>query len=193
MGSSRNRRRHAGFTLLELMVVVLIMGLGLGLVALAIGGDSKSAAREEAEQFMLQSDFVVEQAVFNNEIIGLFMEPRETGVGTDFTWCYRWQRLRANQWQSFEALAERCLPETLQVDMVVENEPYEYDPELDIQPPIVVFYPSGEATPFEIAIYEADIFNGSDPDAVQRIRIDMMGQISWLNREAEIAASRAAK
>lgn len=188
-----NSLQQSGFTLLELMVVVLIMGLGLGLVALAVGRDGASMARDEAEQFMLRAEFVAEQVVLNSEVIGLFVEPREVINSTDNQWCYHWQRFRNNNWEDMaDFLEERCLATDLQVDMVVENEPYEYQADLDIQPPVVVFYPSGESTPFEIAIYEADQ-RPADPDAIQRIQIDMMGSLRWLNREAELASQREAR
>lgn len=188
-----DRLRQSGFTLIELMVVVLIMGLGLGLVALSVGRDGSTMARDEAEQFMLRADFVAEQVVLNSEVIGMFVEPRNTANNSDYQWCYRWQRLRNNRWETLsDALEERCLPAALQVEMVVENETYEYDPELDTPTPVVVFYPSGESTVFELAIYDADQ-RLDTPDAIQRIEIDMMGTLRWINREAELAAAQAAQ
>lgn len=188
------RVRQSGFTLIELMVVVLIMGLGLGLVALSVGRDGSTMARDEAEQFMLRADFVAEQVVLNSEVIGLFVEPRDVINSSDYQWCYRWQRLRNNSWEELsDALEERCLPSALQVEMVVENEPYEYDPEVDTPTPVVVFYPSGESTVFELAIYDADQRLTGTQDAIQRIEIDMMGTLRWVNREAELAAAQAAQ
>lgn len=190
----KNIVRQSGFTLIELMVVVLIMGLGLGLVALSVGRDGSSLARDEAEQFMLRADFVAEQVVLNSEVIGLFVEPRNAINSSDYQWCYRWQRLRNNRWEVMsDALEERCLPLTLQVEMVVENEPYEYDPDVDTPTPVVVFYPSGESTVFELAIYDADQRLANTADAIQRIEIDMMGTLRWVNREAELAAAQAAQ
>lgn len=189
-GRSQSQRQQ-GFTLLELMVVVLIMGLGLGLIALAIGGDDTSLAREEAESFLLRSNFVAEQALLGGQVIGMFVEARGRSDTTDPQWCYRWQRLRGNAWEPLtEDLEERCLPLSLQMDMLVENEPYEYDPDLEEQPPVLVFYPSGEATVFELAIYEANPGSVRDPEQIQRIQVDMMGGIHWVNREAELAAAR---
>lgn len=185
-------RFAAGFTLLELMVVVLIMGLSLGLVALAVGRDSGSMAREEAEEFMRRADFVAEQAVINGDTFGLFVQPQNQVSSTEVQWCFHWQRFRSSGWEALpDTLEQRCLAPTLAVDMVVENEPYEYDPEQETPTPVAVFYPSGESTPFELAIYEHNQgFNG-DPDAVQRIEIDMMGALVWQNRAAEIAADGA--
>lgn len=193
MPSRYAQPRQSGFTLLELMVVVLIMGLGLGLISLAMSRGGASVARAEAEQFMLRASFVSEEVVLNNQIIGLFFEPRDLAGSTDREWCYSWQRFRGGNWDELEALSEYCLPVTLQVDILVENEAYQYDPELDTQPPVVVFYPSGESTLFEIAIFESGRGAAVEAEAVQRIQIDMMGRLRWLNREAELAAERAAR
>jgi general secretion pathway protein H len=188
---SQTGAHQRGFTLLELMVVVLIMGMGLGLIAISMGRDGASASREEAEEFMRRVSFVAEQVVLNSEVIGLFVEPRSLSNSLDNSWCFRWQRFRSNAWGEItDGLEEHCLPVSLEVDMVVEDEPYEYDPELETQPPVLVFYPSGEATEFEIAIYERAQFDSSNGDTVQRVQIDMMGQLRWLNREAELEAAK---
>lgn len=183
-----------GFTLLEIMVVILILGLSLGIVSLSIGGDKgASATQKEAENFMLTARFVSEQTVLNSQIIGLFFEPRPVEGTTDMQWCYRWQQRRDNTWQEVsETLAERCLSERMQVEMIVEDEPYEYDPDLTPTPPVLVFYPSGESTPLELAIYESQGGFTAD-DTIQRIEIDMMGGLRWLNQEEAEADARAFK
>jgi general secretion pathway protein H len=190
--------RAAGFTLLELLVMIMIVGLSLGLIALALGGGDDARARDEAERFMLRANYVAEQTVLNNERMGLFVYQQAESNTTADSWCYRWQRLRANQWEPLPEMDEQyCLPASLQVEMLVENEPYEYDPELDVQPPVVVLFPSGDAIPFELAIYERDQnqrpgsgradSGRAGSESVQRIQIDMMSRITWLNRQAEQA------
>lgn len=181
---------QSGFTLLELMVVILIIGLGLSVISVAIGKDEVSAVRTETETFISKAGFVAEQAVLNREIVGLFIEPRSSTESTDNQWCYRWQRFRNNNWQDAnENLTEHCLPVTVQLDLVIENELYEFDPELDIQPPVLVFYPSGEATLFEMALFPATSGALREED-IQRIEINMMGELQWLNRERELENDR---
>lgn len=183
--------RTAGFTLLELLVMILIVGLSLGLIALAIGGADDTRARDAAEGFVQRANYVAEQAVLNNERMGLFVEVKSAPNTTVSSWCYHWQRLRAYQWEPLPAMDEQyCLPPSLQVDMLVENEPYDYDPDLEVQPPVVILFPSGDAIPFELAIYERDQTALLDRDNVQRIQIDMMSRITWLNRQAELAGAQ---
>ena len=185
--------KQQGFTLLEIMIVILILGFSLGVVSLSIGGDDGSSlAKKEAEDLVLTAQFVSEQTVLNSQIIGLFFVPKQVNGSISSQWCYRWQQRRDNQWQEVsETLAERCLPVRIQVDMVVEGEPYEHDPDLTPTPPVLVFFPSGEATPFELALYE-QVDGFTNDDSVQRIEVDMMGGLHWLNRDQAEADAQAA-
>lgn len=72
------------------------------------------------------------------------------------------------------------MAENLQWELVIEGRLYNYDPDLETQPPVLVFSPSGEATPVTMSLFESGA--GSDP---QHIEIDMMGSSQW--REAEEA------
>jgi general secretion pathway protein H len=194
VGQSVGKSRQGGFTLLEIMVVILILGLSLGVVSLSVGGDEgASATHKEAENFMLTASFVSEQTVLNSQIIGLFFEPRTASDSIDLQWCYRWQQRRDNTWQELsENLGEHCLSSRMKVEMIVEDEPYEHDPDLTPTPPVLVFYPSGESTPFELAIFESE-GGFTNEESVQRIEVDMVGEIRWRNREEAEEAAKAAR
>jgi general secretion pathway protein H len=177
-----------GFSLIEILIVVFIIGLAVAAASLTVGGDDGATlARKETEDFMLASRFVSEQAVLSSEIVGLFVEPRQQLGSTELIWCYQWQRYRDGVWgDATSYLEQRCLPEQLQMEMIVEGEPYSYDPRKTTPTPVLVFYPSGESTPFELAFSEV-----GQADSVQRIEVDMVGQILWLNREREREQERA--
>lgn len=182
--------RQSGFTLIELMMVVLVMGFGLTLVTLALNQDGSSQARDETEEFIRRAEFAAEQSLLTTQIMGLFVEPRGQANSLHDRWCYSWQRWRNYAWEPIEVLAEYCLPESLQLELVVETETWTYDAKRSPQPPVLVFQPSGESTRLELAIAESNLPGGGDPDQVQRIDIDMLGQIRWLNREAELAQNQ---
>lgn len=177
-----------GFTLIEIMVVVLIIGLSAGMVSLAFSPDKAGELEKATDKFLLQIEFVAEQTVLTGEVIGLFMQPVQDRDGE--RWCYRWRRFRNSSWQSVsEYLPDQCFPSQAGVEIIVEDEPYEYDPDTTSPRPVLIFYPSGEANRFEIALFP--LFDNDQE--VQRLEVDMMGQVRWLNREhalAELEAER---
>lgn len=177
----RMQKQSAGFTLVELLVVLMIIGIAMAMVSLSLPGrDNESMAEDETEDFMVHARFVSEQTVLSQEVIGLFLEPRTAAGSTGQSWCYQWRRYQDQSWQAVtDFLSERCLPSELQVEVRVEGEEWQYDPQEDPQDPVLVFYPSGEATPFEMALIPGSFDEGE----TQRVEISMMGDLSWRNRD----------
>lgn len=175
------RSRQAGFTLIEIMIVVVIIGFSAGMATLAFAPDDTTELEEAVDKFMLQAEFVGEQTVLTGEVIGLFVEPRAARDGD--TWCYQWRRFRNSSWQPVsDFLGDQCLRSTVELELVVEGEPYEYDERETTPKPVLMFYPSGESTRLEMAL-----FTRFDSDEIERVEVDMMGGIRWLNREQELA------
>ncbi|MDQ2076659.1 type II secretion system minor pseudopilin GspH [Marinimicrobium sp. ABcell2] len=175
------RRTERGFTLIEIMVVVLIIGVAIGGVMLSMRTGGTSQLQEETERFLLSARFVSDQATLNQEIIGLFVEPGSTEGGAMGQWCYEWQRFLDQSWQQASDYLDRhCLPDGLNLELLVEGEPYQYDPRATTPTPVLVFYPSGEATPFELAITPTGFANEEE---IQRVEVDMTGRIRWRNDE----------
>lgn len=173
------RRQLQGFTLIEMLIVMVIISFSISIVALTVGkSNDEQGLVKEARLLMTAIDFISEHSVLNSEIVAMFVQPKEDEEGRH--WCYRWQRYRDNGWQALpeETLKEHCMSATVQWDLVIEGKVWAYDPDLDPQPPVLFFAPSGETTPVEMAIFE----RGSDEPA-QRIEIDMMGNTHWRNKE----------
>lgn len=182
----RLQRSAQGFTLIEIMIVVFIIGLMAGVITLSIGEDkSKAAPRVEAQALMESIGFVTEYATLNGEVIGMFIRSVESKDTLGKSWCYSWQRQLGNGWSGLpeDSLTEHCMPINLQWELEIDGHLYVYDPDLETQPPVVVFSPSGEATPVEMALFEQGA--GSEP---QHINIDMMGDSHW--REQDEARKR---
>lgn len=171
------------------MIVVFIIGLMAAVISLSMGEDkSKAAPRVEAQALMQAIGFAGEYAALNGEVVAMFITPHESSDSLGKYWCYHWQRYRDNGWVNLpqDSLAEHCMTENLQWELVIEGHLYVYDPDLEVQPPVIVFSPSGEATPAEMALYEQGA--AGEP---QHIEIDLMGNTHW--REEEEALKRDEK
>ncbi|RYY03869.1 MAG: type II secretion system protein [Gammaproteobacteria bacterium] len=178
------KRSMQGFTLIEIMIVALIIGMTASLIAISIG-DNKAdkAPKTEAEAFVHAVDFVSEYAALNGEVIGMFAVPKNTEDSLGKKWCYDWKRNRANEWVALpeDSLVEHCMAESVQWEMVIEGHVYVYDPDLEIQPPTLVFSPSGETTAVEMSMFE----EGTTNTETQHIQIDLMGGICWPEGEKD--------
>lgn len=171
-----------GFTLIEILIVVFIIGLTASVISLSMGGDDEkdSAPYQETQTLLQAIAFVSEYTALNGEIIAMFVSQKESEDSLNKQWCYSWKRFRDNGWGSLpdDLLAEHCLPETVVWELVIEGRIYNYDPDLEIQPPVLVFSPSGEATPVEMALFESAV-----SDSAQHIEIDMMGNSRWVEQD----------
>lgn len=177
------RQFSRGFTLLEILVVVFIIGLSVATIAISIGENkADSPAYKEAQTFMDQALFIGEFADLNGEVLALFVFPKEDESTGFKQWCYNWKRYRDNDWQVLpeDTLPEHCVVAEVQWDLVIEGKPFVYDPDLERQPPVVVFASSGETTPVEMAFMEKGL-----GEKAQRIELDMMGNLHWINKEEE--------
>ena len=188
-------RHQRGFTLIEIMVVVIVISVVISGVTIAIGGDKGGElAREQADQFMLAANYIAEESVLKGETHGLFVEVRplqDVSTKANEEWCYVWRRVRDRQWSELPELPDwKCLPEGVVMELVINNEPWEYDPELEFQDPVLGFYPGGDASgEVELAIYAEGDFSADD-DEVERITVNVMGELHWVTEEERIERDR---
>jgi general secretion pathway protein H len=178
-------RQQQGFTLIEIMIVVFVIGISVGMVSFSIGGNSDAElTRKETEEFMLQADYIAEQSVLKGETHGLFVverNPQEINFDAGQEWCYQWRRVRDRQWQDLPELQQRCLPEGMKIDFVIDDKLWKYDPELEYQDPVMGFFPSGDGSgEVEISIY---MEGKTGADEMQRLDLTIMGELHWRNEE----------
>lgn len=141
---------------------------------------------------MLQADYVAEQSVLRGETHGLFVELRPAqDIDATEQWCYTWKRVRDSQWQPLPELPQDCLEEGLVVEFTVDDELWEYDPELEVQEPVLGFFPSGDASGVvEINLFPDQSQRGSLEEETQRFELDVNGELRWINEEKRLEEER---
>tara|TARA_Y100001001_G_scaffold157182_1_gene174936 strand:+ start:3272 stop:3802 length:531 start_codon:yes stop_codon:yes gene_type:complete len=148
------RAPHTGFTLIEILVVLVVVGLLASLAVFTMGGSSRQRELEdEVRELYLLMQTASEQAVLNNLELGLRLEQDS----------YQFLAFR-DQTGDWKASGERLfrarsLPEWLTVTEFIESGAPRLVSSKDTLLPDVVFFSSGETTPFEL---EFTIGNGSD-------------------------------
>lgn len=182
------KRPQLGFTLIEIIFVIFIIGMAVSVISIAVGGNAAAdMTHKEAEEFMLQSSYISEQSVLKGETHGLFVELRPAqDIDAKEQWCYQWRRVRDRQWQDLPELNPRCLPEGLVIEFVVDDELWEFDPELEYQDPVMGFFPSGDGSgKVEVSIY-ADQRQGGQTSGTEELELDLAGELHWLSEEKRI-------
>lgn len=179
--------RQHGFTLIEIITVIFVIGMAVGVITLAVGGDrSNDRLREEAETLLMQTMFVSEQAILKGETFGLFVEERPAEeFGSENQWCYFWQRVREGLWQPAQELEPHCLESGIGISFVLDDEDWEYDPEVKHPEPVIGFYPSGDASAVaEIELYVSSA--GVERIEPERFELTLAGEFIWVSEKERL-------
>lgn len=167
----KSHRQHTdGFTMIEILVVLVVVGLLAALAVANIGGNQQKREMENAvSQMFLLMQTASEQAVLENSEIGLKLEEQK----------YRFLRFddMTGEWAP---MADRMFrtyryPEWLVVTDIIEDDLPRLTSDGDELRPDLVFFSSGEVTPFEM-----EFTIGSDTDTLYRIYTNEAGQLDWL-------------
>ena len=174
--------KHAGFTLIEVMVVLLIMGLATGAVMLSYSGESgQDLLKKQTQRLQVVFNMASDYAVLNQRQLGLRVEDDDNN--------YYFMYLDEEQeWQKLEldkTFAEHQLPESFSLELSLTDLPWDtedslfssdaFDEELSVSkdgveigdeeekkldPPQIFIFSSGEITPFSITLaYEPEFTN----------------------------------
>lgn len=140
-----------GFTLIEILVVMIIVGL---LAAIAVftmaGGSQQRELESETRELYLLMQAASEQAVLNNLELGLMFDDEG----------YQFVAFQENtgEWRASgeRIFRKRTLPEWLDVTTYVDTDAPRLATSDDQPLPDVVFFSSGETTPFELELIAVD-------------------------------------
>ena len=165
----KRRANQTGFTLIEILVVLIIVGLLAALAVFNMAGSSQKRELENTVQdLFLLMQTASEQAILNNLELGLLIEDDN----------YRFVSYQddTGEWKlSGERLFRaRPLPEWLTLTDYIENDAPRLTSAEDRLRPDVVFFSSGETTPF---ILEFTI--GSNTDDMHVIESDGVSPLQW--------------
>lgn len=165
-------RRTRGFTLIEIMVVMVVVGLLAVIAVVNLGGGAQQRELENAarELFLLMQT-ASEQAVLNNQEMGLVIDDES----------YRFLAFNSLEriWepQKERLFATRQLPEWIALTYQTEDNlptlPGVKNDEDDPRPDLV-FFSSGEITPFEMQM----TVSGNN-ELVYHIESDGLNGLDW--------------
>lgn len=164
-----SRARQSGFTLIEILVVLVVIGLLASLAVFTMAGSSQQRELEgEVRELFLLMQTASEQAVLNNRELGLRLE--EGG--------YQFVALE-DQTGDWKASGERIfrarsLPDWVTVTEFIESDAPRLASAEDRLRPDVVFFSSGETTPFEL---EFTLASGSEVTHV--LASDGVSPMEW--------------
>lgn len=175
-----SRKRYAGFTLIEIMVVVFVIGISVGVASLVVSrGGPEKELRKIAERFATLASFASERAILSNTPVGLLLEPpawrKKLDENLQSAWRYRWQRIGRGGWEDEPGLEAVELPPTVRLDVTVGGQLWEWQEAPKVKLPMAVFYPSGEVTMFAIEFRDERI-----PDFSQHVEVNAWGEVEWL-------------
>ena len=175
----RRTTQQRGFTLIEILVVMVILGLLATVAVFSLGGSSQRRELEQqSRELFLVLQVASERAILDNSEIGV--QVRENQV--------RFLRYLPQE-QDWEALNQRPFKSREWQDpMVVELET-ETDPprmptvEDQAERPDLVFFSSGETTPFRLSMRISE-----NSDERYRIETDGLNPLELLhpNEDSEV-------
>ncbi len=163
------RRQRVGFTLLELLIVVFIISLiSAGFVKLMVGfGGAAQSLEDETRRLQRLSTLAAQQAILDGAPIGLLIEAN----------AYYFVSAGEKYWLTVEGddlLQRHQLPQGWRLALWQDGKllpPVEANVKKDDlgkkaeQPePSIIFYDSGEMTPFELRIHAVD---QSEPTVIE--------------------------
>lgn len=143
MSYPENYKKNQGFTLLEVMVVIAMMAILTAFVVPYLPGDRAELMQTEMDRFQSKIVYAQTQAILQSQDLGLIIDD------ASYTFV---QRVNSG-WEEFqeEPLQVQSLESIFKHKVFIED--IEFFPEISDDPelikPVILFYSSGEMSPFE--------------------------------------------
>ncbi len=180
--SIKYSKANAGFTLIEILTVLMLIGFAVGGVSVFFTQDAPDQQLQKAiERFVVIGDHIGELAILSGEPIGMLIEPPEWRDNPlDDGWRYSWKkRAVTGQWEELANVPAVEIDKAIDLQISIDEQEWDYEDAPKDLEPILVFYPSGEVSPFEI-IFSHDLLT-DDP---QTVMVDLWGAVVWKERRA---------
>ncbi|EMP56766.1 general secretion pathway protein H [Marinobacter santoriniensis NKSG1] len=159
----------AGFTLIEILVVLIVVGLLASLAVFTLGGSSQQRQLEnQVQELYLLMQTAGDQAVLNNQELGVT-------VNEDGYQFLAFQDQKGDWKPEDQRLfSARTFPDWLVVTKFIENDAPKLASGEDRTLPDIVFFSSGETTPFQVEFTVA-----GNPDQKQILESDGVSGVQW--------------
>ncbi|WP_022950661.1 type II secretion system minor pseudopilin GspH [Leucothrix mucor] len=162
--SARPKAAAAGYTLIEVMVVIAIMALLTSIVIPYLPVDKTKQLLATADRFKLQISYAQSQSILQSQDMGLMLT--EDG--------YQFVQRTPEAWQPVddEGIPPTKLDDFLAQQLFIEDVEYLSEEPLDDESvaPAVLFFSSGETTPFEYRLSLSE-------EAYVRLKFDALGDV----------------
>ncbi|ATZ10630.1 prepilin-type N-terminal cleavage/methylation domain-containing protein [Erwinia amylovora] len=151
-------QRHAGFTLLEVMLVLLLFS---GIALLAVATQPAASTRPEAEKLLVMMRWAAGQAQLDGAVIRLQLNPHRVDLarlapgktsGDSLFYGYHWQPIK-------NRLARFRLPGNMSFTLRQQGK-------VMTLPATLLFLPDGDQPPFTLQLNGADL-TGSEIGAAE--------------------------
>lgn len=162
-------RPSSGFTMIEILVVLVVVGLLASLAIVNLGGGQQLRELEnEVREVYLLMQTANEQAILNNEELGLVLE--------DDGYQFVVYDVETAKWEVKEErlFSKRSYPEWLTVTLLLDDEESETGSEEGELSPDLMFLSSGETDQFEM-----EFTIGTDTAHLHTISSDGLNGIEW--------------
>lgn len=175
--------RHAGFSLLELLVTLFVVVLVTSLVTLTVGSGGQEIRLEaEVRNLADVASYALDEAQLTGRDFGLLLQRVDDAGETLYG--YRWRERLPEGWRAppggKDVFTARQFPAEIELQLQLEDIPLA---ELDLADseeeltPQVVFYASGETTPGSLELRRRD-----DGELLWRVQWDLLGRFEVLRR-----------